>query len=254
MPVTAAAALNALGNVAQLSLNATPTANAPLVALTLDCSLSRHAYQHIDGANAKPLNSILFFSMGAVDVLTDLASIGTELVTRLDGLLRQAPLQRDIIAAGMIRALGGPGAAAFGGAAPNRLDVILGGTLFGDYTATSGRTYRVDNTGMNPTRRPNHCYPIAGPELWAAVSQTAFAAAAALRRLELDMRRYPKHEKPGFIAEKWKSLQYAGAGNATFGAISGARTQIRAASALEQTKLGEVSNVPWLIEQVVALK
>lgn len=227
--------------------------SAPLVpmVLRLDCSLQRHSYLYLDGASAKVVNSILHFDILAVAVAADLESVGKQLKVKLEALLRLPSNQRDAFGNQVLQDAGGLAQNANG----NLLEAAIGGTLFGDYTADSKRVYRVDNVAINRTRPPNHCYPISGPDLWANVSQTAFAAAATLRRLQLEMRRYPGNEKPGWLAEKWKSLQYVGpaAGNTTYAAISGARTQIKAASEIEQAKLIEVSNVGWLVKQVIGL-
>lgn len=250
MAITVTATQNA--NVCVLNLAAMPA--QPGLPLNLDCSLQRHSYLFLDGANAKPMNSILHYVVQPADVLNDLRSIGQLLAAKLTQIAALTPLQLQVEAAAAMRSRAATATVSIAQANRDPLGTVIGHRLFGDYSATSGRVYRVDNVAMDPARPPNHCYPIAGPFCWAGVTQPVFAAAAGLRRLQVEMQRYPGNETPGWLAKKWASLQYGGRDTDIFRAISGPRVALAGLTTAEQAELAAASGVGWLIAQAIALR
>lgn len=244
--------VNAIKNTNTMRLTVTA---APALIVNLDMSLARHAYSWLEDAQAKPMNSILHAIITANDILQDLRSLGSQLEQKMlapttpkISLAAQLALTRQVMNAG-----NGVNAAT---QRINAVGTQQGGytlpMLHGDYTVASGRTYRVDNVAMNPTQAPNHCYPIAGPNLWANVSQATFAAAAAVCRLQNAMVTVRDD-----LPKKWKSLSSMPpserVNNALFNAISGARTHFNGLPGGDKSILGVVSGQSNLLRSLASL-
>jgi hypothetical protein len=219
--------------------------------VALDLSLKRHAYKFLEGAQAKIQNSILYGSLDQLEIEKDLHHVGGQLEARMGATGAVAPSwQSQLVAAG--RALMTQGGGINVRRAVEEAAATDPTSLFGDYQVLGGRTYRVDNVAIDRLRAPNHCYPIAGPSLWSNVSQTSFAAAAALRRLDLAF-----EGVRGSLADKWRSMKHLSAeqqrDNELWTAMTGARTQVRMMAAPDHNLLSLVSGRGDLIKALFAL-
>lgn len=190
----------------------------------LDFSKQRHYYPNLDGAKAKPQNSILYRALSIGNLVTELTELGGRVAARME-----APKGR------------------------SRRQAVASSKLHDDYRLLRGRTWRVDNVAMDPDRPPNHCYPIAGPQVWDRVSQSEFAAAAALRRLEVELE--ARHVRDS-VSNKWRSMQHMSPGqqngNSLFRALSGARTHMRNQNLPTRKNLATVSGCGRLLHDLVA--
>lgn len=221
------------------------------LSIRLDMSAKRHSYNSLEGAQAKVVNSVLYHSVRAADIEADLYNLGGQLEDRIGitGAVRPS-WQSQLVSAGRaIMAQGGGINVHQAIADAEANDPTI---LFGDYQVHGGRTYRVDNVAIRRLDPPNHCYPIAGPSLWSNVSQTDFAAIAALRRLEVAM-----VGMRGTLADKWRSMQHMDAngrqGNELWAAMTGARTQVRMVGDEVKNRLTIVSGRGDLVKALAAL-
>lgn len=236
-------------NALQLRVNAQTTGG---MSITVQCdfSLQRHYYPSLDGAQAKLQNSILYaaVSMGQLEI--DLHHLGQFLEHRVTIAGTTSPsIGAQFAAAGRAWMLGANVQEA--AAAGDRFQ------LHDDYVLQSGRTWRVDNVSLNRQHAPNHCYPIAGPQLWANVSQAEFAAAAALRWLEREMETRGVREP---LSKKWNSMRHMSPAeqnaSSLFRAISGARTHMRQGNIAPHARdmLGRVSGRADLLSELAKIQ
>lgn len=225
-----------------------PSPNATTLVVSgvrVDFSLQRHYYPFLDGAQAKPQNSILYATVSNIQVQADLRSLGD--------LIEQRMLSPNIsnLAAGAARAR------LMGAGVKEAAAKAMQAQLHDDYRVQSGRTWRVDNVAMNRLGAPNHCYPIAGLNLWTNVSQTEFAAAAALRWLERELEMKGVRDT---LSKKWNSMLHMSNAeqniNSLFRAISGARTHTRqgnlSGNAIDM--LGQVSGRADLLKELAKIQ
>lgn len=190
--------------------------------ILLDFSLQRHYYPNLDDSQAKPMNSIIYYSVAEDAIEEQLKDLGTFIEAK-------------------IKSLGAGGDLA---------------TANGDYNLGSSlMTWRVDNVSLDATRPPNHCYPISGANLWANVSQKEFAATAAIRSLEVAMTGIRDS-----VSKKWKSLQHLPPSernaNPIYTAISGARTHLRQGNIQSSavSRIGIVSGRPDLLKEIAKIQ
>jgi hypothetical protein len=203
-------------------------------------SLQRHAWAWIGSADAKPMNSVLHGSVLEAQIQQDLLNVGDMMVQRVGGndvggvTTHRPSLHDQVLAIGRLGALPAAGQGLVAAVA-GEINTAVATNMFGDYTVRSGRTYRVDNTAIDFMNAANHCYPIAGPGLWAGMDQTTFAGASSFRRLEQVVA-----SKQGKSAhEIWRSLENDPTSRNTpiYGAFTGARTQYQAMSAATRALL-----------------
>lgn len=155
--------------------------------VTLDMSLQRHAYAYLAASEPKPMNSMLHGAVSQLQIEADLLQLGQLVEQKLQRLGQPAKF----FVPGLIEQLAGvrAGMDAGLGIRDSFLRMENGIDSFCDFRVASGRTYRVDNSANSFTLPPNHCYPIAGPKVWAQINQLEFAGIVMFRRIERMMER-----------------------------------------------------------------
>lgn len=213
--------LNRTPNAYRVTIQHNPPGGAPPVVLTLDMSLQRHAYRNLEQAQAKPQNSVLQNAVSDPDIETDLRGLGQQIETKLAGHGQPARAFQPSLAQQLAGVRQGMVAGTGIASSVNAMESAIPRTVFGDYLVASGRTYRVDNTAINFMAAANHCYPIAGPGLWANIDQMTFAGIVSFRRLELGLA-----GKRGTPWDNWERLSRDPGGrfNPLHGNFTGAAT------------------------------
>ncbi|MER5726873.1 hypothetical protein ABT084_00725 [Streptomyces sp. NPDC002138] len=169
--------------------------------LRLDMSLQRHSYRHCaTSTTAGELNSLLYAAVDNATITAEAVEVGEQ----IEGLLAKAK--------GSWKAL-------------------FGKTL----TVGSGRTYLVDNSGLNPNGSPNHFFVTGGANVWAQVSQADYVAARDVRRLEEAIAtRRERGDTYDYVNPKKlneKQREAGGAANPVVAAVLAARVSLDAAAA-----------------------
>lgn len=182
------------------------TVGMPRGNLVLTMSLQRHHYVYCGAGGAAPKNSLFHHNVPTVDILANVVEIGGQM-ERL--LKKNAPK-----------------------------------TLFGlTFQSKDGRTYLVDNSGLNPNQDPNHFFPIGGTSLWGQMSQNDYVAASAIRRVEeaIDAKAVPS--RSDFLNyQKLDAIRTAvGITHPIVAAYIAARTALLAIPTAQDAKLGLLS-------------
>lgn len=234
MAVTVNRALNAY----QIRIQIQPPRGGPPQMLNLDMSLQRHAYRNLEQAQAKPMNSVLQNGVSDADIESDLRALGQQVEAKIRGLAQPAQSFQPSLAQQLAAVRQGMNAGQGIRGSVNQIEAEILKTVFGDYVVASRRTYRVDNTAINFMVQANHCYPIAGPGLWAAIDQATFAGIVSFRRLEQALA--GKRES---VEKIWDKLARdpGGRHNPLHGHFIGAATQYGRLSNLLRQKIIETA-------------
>ncbi|MEM8800056.1 MAG: hypothetical protein AAGF15_08260 [Pseudomonadota bacterium] len=224
-------------NAYKIQVQAHPPGGAPPQTLNLDMSLQRHAYRNLEQAAAKPQNSILHNAVTDAEIERDLAEVGQQVEAKLKGQGQPMNSFAPTLAQQLAGVRQGMDAGAGVGGSIQSMETNVQQTAFGDYRVASGRTYRVDNPSINVMAAANHCYPIAGPGLWANVDQSAFAGAVMFRRLEVAL------SGKGKPFEVWEKLARDPGGkfNPLHGTFTGAATEFGRLPNMMRQKIVEVA-------------
>ncbi|MFJ2401246.1 hypothetical protein ACIOUE_08060 [Streptomyces xanthochromogenes] len=169
--------------------------------LRLDMSLQRHSYRHCATSTvAGEINSLLYASVDDATVTAEAVEVGEQVETLL-------------------------------AKAKGSWKALFGKTL----TVGSGRTYLVDNSGLNPNGSPNHFFVTGGTGVWSKVSQADYVAARDVRRAEEAITaRRGRGDTYDYLDSKKlneKRAEPGGATNPVVQAVQAARVSIAAASA-----------------------
>ncbi|MFJ9559010.1 hypothetical protein ACIRQQ_03085 [Streptomyces fuscichromogenes] len=167
--------------------------------LRLDMSLLRHSFRHCGTGASAEKNSLLYASVDDATIVAEALEVGLQ-VTKLLGK------------------------------AKGKWSAVFGETL----TVASGRTYLVDNSGLNANGAPNHFFVTGGTGVWANVSQAEFVAARDVRLVEeaIANRRGggDTYDYLGSGKLYEKSQENGGQGNRVVVAVAAARVSIAAVS------------------------
>lgn len=174
--------------------------------LNLTMSLQRHHYEYCGAGGAAPKNSLFFHNVLGPAIIENVLEVGGQ----IEKLLKKNSPQ------------------------------ILFGVKF---QCKDGRTYLVDNSGLNPNQNPNHFFPVAGASVWENMNQSEYVAASAIRRVEEAINLKAASSRKDFLDNhKLQAMKNAaGIANPVIAAYSAARTALNALAPAQDAKLGLVS-------------
>lgn len=181
------------------------TVELPRGNLALTMSLQRHHYEYCGAGGAAPKNSLFHHNVLIVDILANAVEIGEQ----MEKLLKKN--------------------------APKKLYGVT-------FQSSNGRTYLVDNSGLNPNQDPNHFFPIGGASLWAEMSKNDYVAASAIRRVEEAINAKAVPTRSDFLDyQKLKAINKAVKTHPIIAAYVGARTALGDIPTSQDAKLGLLS-------------